>query len=96
MTDNIEMWSLVVGFFLPLGIAVVQQVKWSNGLRSIVAFVICAIAAAGTVAIAGDLTGKTWITSALLILVSAIATYKMLWQNTGVTTWIEERTSPKS
>jgi len=94
MTD-IQMWSLIVGFFLPLGIAVVEQSKWSNGLRSIVAFVICGVAAAVTVAIAGDLGGKTWVSSALVILVAAISTYKMFWQPIGIATKVETATNLK-
>jgi peptidoglycan/LPS O-acetylase OafA/YrhL len=73
------MWALVVGFFMPLIIAVIQQRTWATWLRSVVAFVSCAAAAAITCVVRGDLATKTWISSALIVLVEAIATYE-LWK----------------
>ena len=33
-----EMWALIVGFFLPPIIAVIQKASWSDSVRAIVAF----------------------------------------------------------
>ena len=90
---NVQMWSMIVGFFMPLLIAVLEQSKWSNALRAVVAFVACAIAATITVVVAGDLNTKTWVTSALTVLVAAIATYKMWWQPVGIAPTIEKATN---
>ncbi len=92
MSDT-EMWALVCGFFLPLGIAVIEQAKWSKTLRAVVAFVMCGAAAAVTCVVAGDLTGKAWVTSALLVVVAALATYSKFWKPTGIAPKVESLTT---
>jgi hypothetical protein len=91
--SDLEMWALVCGFFLPLGIAVVEQAKWSNTVRAIVAFVMCAAAGAVTAAVGGELTGKTWISTSLIVLIAAIATYHAWWKKTGIAPKVENLTN---
>lgn len=92
--SNAAMWALIVGFFLPHVIAVVQQPGWSAGLRSFVMFLACMGAAIGTVLIQlGHWNWHDWVSSTLLILVTTIATYKGLWKPTGVSSTIEKSTS---
>ena len=93
--ENLEMWNLVIGFLLPLAIAVPQQAKWSDAVRATVAFGICALAAVGTCYFSDEFTGKALVTSALTILVAAISTYKMFWKPIGIAPKIEVATSPK-
>jgi cell division protein FtsW (lipid II flippase) len=93
--SNTQMWSLIVGFLLPLIIAVIQQATWSDGLRAIVAFVACLVAAIGQVLIElSSWDWRVWIQSVLLIFVTAIATYKRFWVPVGIAPAIEVRTSP--
>lgn len=87
------MWSLVVGFLLPILIAVIQQEAWASWLRSVVMFVVCLIAAAGTVYFQGRFDVQDYITSALLIVVTAIGTYKGIWQPTGIAPVLEHVTT---
>ncbi len=94
--SNIQMWSLIVGFFLPLAIAFLQRPNFSSPVRAGITFVVSAIAGAGTAYFQGDLTGRRFVESALVILVATIATYKGLWQPTVVAPAIERKTSPKS
>ena len=92
--SNAAMWALIVGFFLPHVIAVVQQPDWSAGLRSVVTFLACLGAAVGTVLIQNDgWSWHDWVSSSLLILVTAIATYKGLWKPTGIAPAVEASTS---
>lgn len=91
---SLEMWSLVVGFFMPLIIAAVQRSSWSNPVRALVALVMCIIAAFGTVWLAGDFNTDDVVSSILLVLVTSIATYKGLWKPTEVAPKIEAATSP--
>jgi len=91
--NDTEMWALVCGFFLPLGIAVVEQAKWSKTVRAVVAFIMCGAAAAVTVAIAGDLTGKAWVSTSLIVVVAALATYAKFWKPTGIAAKVEELTT---
>lgn len=93
--SDLEMWTLVVGFFSPVLIGVVQQPKWSNSTRSVVAFGICSLIGAGTAWVQGDLTGHTIVSRILIVLVTAISTYKGFWQPTGIVPSIESATSPQ-
>lgn len=94
MTD-LQMWSLIVGFFMPLAIALVQQPRWSNAARAAVMFVLCAVAGAVTAYLNGDLeNGRSLVSSVLLVLVTTISMFKGLWKPTGVAPAIESATSP--
>lgn len=90
------MWSLIVGFFMPPVQAVIQQTGWSSRLRAVVNFVACAVAGAGVAFFQGDFTGKRFVESALVVLVTTIAVYKGTWKSTGIAPAIEEATSPGS
>lgn len=94
--SNLEMWALVVGFFLPVVIAFLVQTGWSERLQSVAAFVVCAVAAAGTAYFQGDLTGRRFVEAGLVILVTTIATYKGFWKPTGVAPGIETKTNLNS
>ena len=89
------MWSLVVGFFLPPVLAVVQQSKWPDQLRALVAFAACAVAGVGIAYFQGDLTGKRFVEAGLVVLVTAVATYRNFWKPVGVSSAIETRTNLK-
>jgi ABC-type uncharacterized transport system permease subunit len=92
--SNLEMWSLVVGFFMPLVIAAVQRSTWQPPLRALVALIMCIIASLGTVWFAGEFNTDDVISSILLVLVTSISTYKGLWKPTAVAPKIEAATSP--
>src|SRR5215471_7844554 len=93
--SNTDMWSLIVGFLLPLGISLVQQAHWPVAFRSIIGFLMCLVAATGTVLIqVGSWDWHDWVQSALIIFVTAIATYQGFWKKTGVAPAIESATSP--
>ncbi|MCL0076265.1 hypothetical protein M1N87_02890 [Dehalococcoidia bacterium] len=95
MTD-LEMWSLLVGFFLPPAIAVIQQKSWSDSMRALVAFACCIAAALGTCYFNGSLDGRSIISAMLTVLVTAVATYKAFWHKTGISDAIERLTSRKT
>jgi uncharacterized membrane protein len=99
MDSNLVMWGLVVGFLMPPLLAIVQQPGWSTGLRSVVMFVASLIAGAGTVYFTGDFdisNPDKIITTVLVVMVTAISTYKGLWQTTNIAPKIEAATSPKA
>lgn len=94
MMSNAAMWAAIVGFFMPMLLAVVQQPGWSNAVRSIIMFLASCGAAVGTVLIQNDgWDGRDWVSTTLLIMVTAIATYHGLWKPTGVAPSIEKSTS---
>lgn len=92
--SNLAMWSLIVGFFTPIVVAVIQQPKWSSGARAVITFLFCIITGGVTTALQGALTGERLVSSVLLILVTAITTYKGLWQPTGAAPALERATTP--
>ena len=92
--SDLEMYSLLLGAFLPLGIAVVQQQHWSDRLRAVVALLICIAADVPLVYFQGDFTGRRLVSSALLVLVTALATYRNFWKPTGTAPAVENVTSP--
>lgn len=91
--SNLEMWALIVGFALPPALAFVMQSDWSARLQSVIAFLACAVAGAGTAYLQGDLTGERFVEAGLVILVTTIATYKGFWKPTGVAPAIETKTN---
>ena len=97
MDSNVLMWAGIVGFFMPVLLAVVQQPGWSQPLRAIVMFVASIIAAVGTVYFTNDgaFTRDNMITTTLVVMVTAIATYKGLWTPTKVAPKVEAATSAK-
>lgn len=93
LTDA-QMWSLIVGFGLPLVIAVLQRPTFTGPIRTAISVTAALVAAVPTAYFAGDLTGKTWVSTALVITVTSISTYQMLWRQIKVAPWIEAKTSP--
>jgi uncharacterized membrane protein YqaE (UPF0057 family) len=94
-TDNLAMWNLVVGFFLPPLLAVIQQPGFSKPVKAMLTFVVCLLMSIVTLAL-DDTVGlnfQSWVTSSLMILVTTIATYQSLWKPTGIAPAIEAATS---
>jgi 4-hydroxybenzoate polyprenyltransferase len=86
------MYSLLVGFFLPPALAIVMQSRWSNALKAVLAFVACVIAGAGVAYFQGDLTGKRFVSAALIVLTTGLATYSQFWKPTTIAPKIERAT----
>ena len=77
---NMIMWSAIVGFFLPLAIAIPKRQRWASWLKGLFAFACCLIAAAGTAYFSGDLHQiKDYATAALFVVFTALGSYKLLW-----------------
>lgn len=92
--SDLAMWSLIVGFFLPIAVAVIMRRTWSDAVKAVVTFVACGVAAAGTAFFQGDFTGRRFVSALLLVFVGTIVSFKGWWKPTGVAPSIEESTSP--
>lgn len=92
--NDLFMWTLIVGFFTPPVVAVIQQPKFSDAAKAVVTFLFCMLTAGVTVWLEGRLTGQRFVTAALIILVTAITAFKGLWKPTGVAPAIERATTP--
>lgn len=95
LTDA-AMWAIIVGFLTPPVLSIIQQPTWATHVRAVLTFIWCAVAGAGTAYFTGAFNGRSVITCILLVLVSAIATYKGLWKATGISPAIESATSPNA
>lgn len=91
--SNLVWISGVIGFLLPNGIALLNQVSWSAQLKSIIAFVLCVLAAIITTWIKGDLNFTDIVGSAGVIYTVAMASYVGLWKPTKIAPTIEAATS---
>lgn len=92
MTD-FQMWVLVAGFLSPPVLAVIQQTKWDVKVKAVVTFVFAILLGGIASYLHGDLVGRTWVSTTLIILVTAIATYHGFWKPTNVADSIESRTN---
>jgi hypothetical protein len=84
VTTNAEKWNLIVGFLLPPVIALLKQSHWPAAVQSAFAFLACLAVAVGTTYWQTGLNWSNWTTSALTILVAAVATYEGFWKPTGI------------
>lgn len=83
----------IVGGLLPFAIALINQSHWAPGLKSVIAFLCCLIAAFITVWAKGDITATDYIASALTVFTVARASYAGLWRPTGTAPALEASTT---
>lgn len=94
MTE-LQLWDLILAFFMPLLVALVVQSHWDLRAQAITMFLVCLIITVlehifilKDFSLDGDL-----VKSFLTIMVATIAFYKGWWKPTGVAPAIEERTT---
>lgn len=87
--SNLALWSAIVAFFLPPVLSFLLQSKWSTRVKAAVFFVVSNVAAGGTAYFQGELTGRRWLDSALIIVAGAAAFYHGFWKPSGVAPKIE-------
>lgn len=98
-TTDLAMWNLIVGFIsATFVLPVIQQPTWSAGRRAGVTFAYSVVVGLGVAFFTGAFDQvhdvRAGVTSVLLTLVAAVATYKGFAQPSGVAPAIEEATSP--
>jgi len=97
--NDLAMWELIVGFISATFILpVIQQPTWSERVRSLVTFGYSIIVGLGTAYLTGGFDNvtdlRTAVSAILLMLVTALATYKGFAKPTGIAPAIEKSTSP--
>ena len=90
---NAVMWAGIMGFVMPVLVSVIVQTGWNSRAKSVVAFVSCLIAGAGTAYFAGNFVGQDIVTCALITFTVAISTYYGFWRPTGMAGRIEAATT---
>lgn len=91
--NELDMWNIVIGFAMPLLVALVNQWRWPATVKGLVAFAVCAIAAAVTVYVRDGWDGQTWLRTLMVIFLTAVATYRLWWQPSQIAPRIEQATS---
>lgn len=94
LTDLVQ-WSALIGFLLPLLVAVVQQSHWSKAVRTVIGIIAVLVTSFVTTAVEGKLTWDRWAESLVVVFVLAMTAYKSVWVPLGAAPLIEEKTSPK-
>ena len=97
--NDLEMWNLIVGFLsATFVLPVIQQPGWSDRRRSAVTFIYSIVVGLGVAFFTGAFDAvndvRAGVTSVLLTLVAAIASYRGFAKPVGVAPVIEQATSP--
>ena len=90
----LEMLSALVGAFLPMLVAVVNQAHWPSWVKGVVVVLTSIVAGGVTSLVSGQVTGLRWTESALIIAGAAVVAYRHFWQPTGIAPAIEQATTP--
>jgi hypothetical protein len=93
LTSSLVQLALLIGFLLPHIISLVNQQHWSPGLKSIVAFGVCVVAAIVTVWAKGTLDLHHLSATLGIIYLMARSSYAGLWKPLGVSDAIEASTT---
>ena len=91
--SNLQLTSAFVGFIVPLIVSFVNQSHWKPQYKGIVAIAVSALAAFITSWAAGDLHGKSFATSFLIVLGATLTTYRVFWKPTGIADSVESATT---
>lgn len=96
--SDLQMWNLIVGFIASsFVLPIIQQPTWSTQRRAKVTFGFCVVAGVVTAWLSGGFAGahdlRTAMSSVLMTLVTAVATYKGVSKPLGLAPWLEEATA---
>lgn len=92
MPPNIDMWTAVVGVFLPLLIGIVNRYGWPAWAKATGALILCVLAAAGDLYWKGQFDMKNWAQNFLAIFFLVVTTYKGFWSHMPFYKSLEEKT----
>lgn len=91
--SNLAQWSALVGFVIPILVAVVVQSKWSRAVRTVIGVAASLVAATVTALVEAKLTAGTWATSSIWVLTTAMVSYRNIWVPLGAAPWVEQKTN---
>lgn len=91
--DLASQYAMAVGFVLPLVISCILQHHWSTQLKTAVAFVCVLLATAGTAYTQGKLDVHHVGFTLFYVFITAIGSFKGLWQPFGIADGIEKATT---
>lgn len=83
--NDAAMWSLIVGFFLPIIVNFIVNATWSPAVKSLVAFAAAVVVGVITAVVTGAYAGLGIPSAILLTLVVAITSYQNFWKQVAPT-----------
>jgi hypothetical protein len=86
-------YEIITGFFLPLLLSLILQRHWSTSTKSYVSFGVVLLASFGTAYFQGRVQPDALIATFFTVLTTTIASFKALWQPTGIAQNIETKTT---
>ena len=92
LLTTLDRWSMLVGTFLPVLIAVVNRQLWPGWAKLLVSAVMCVLASAVTVYLQGQWNAHDLVGSLILVASFAYASYHWAWKPSGVAPAIERAT----
>lgn len=87
------MWTMFLGVFAPLLVAVINQWHWPGWLKVLVTGIVCTLLAVGQLFYTGHLDGHDLPRTALVLALTAVAAYHWVWRPSGLAPSIEIATS---
>jgi len=91
-TDS-ELWAAVLGYVLPLAIAIVNQPRWSGAIKALFMIAVAVVDGLGTTYFNGEFTSKNIVTCILTAAVAIGVAYHTVWKPSGIAPGIERATS---
>lgn len=93
---DLAQWSALVGFLLPLVVAVIQRPSFSKRMRTIIGIIGSVVAAFFAAWAQGKLNWEGWATSLIFISLTSWTSYLAVWVPAGAAAWVEAKTSPNA
>jgi hypothetical protein len=91
---DLAQWSALVGFLLPLLVAVIQRPSFSKPMRTVIGIIASAIAAFFTAWAQDKLSLAGWANSFIFVAITSWTTYLAVWVPAGAAAWVEAKTTP--
>jgi hypothetical protein len=89
----IENWQLILAFLAPIAISVISQFHWSTTLKSISAFVFCAVTTVVGLYLKGGVDWNNVPSTVIFVFALTIGSYYGFWKPTGIAPHVEKATT---
>lgn len=89
----LDQWTLVLGFLMPLIVAMVNQSHWPTRFKAIVGLAVCVAAAAVQMGLKGQLDASNLLSASLALAALSITFFKGFWRPTGIAGALESATN---
>lgn len=86
---TVEQWSIMVGFFLPALVAIVNRQEWQSWVKAVAALVASVVVGTVTALLSGGFTGANWVTAIGIVFAASQLAYHTWWKGSDIAGWIE-------